>query len=103
MRIFAAILTVFVLLLSVAPVMAHSKEIKKEKHCCKNKKTEEKKDHCCDKGCNPFLTCCGGMGFTLQKNEIVFQEIFQSDKTSNFHYQATHSTYNNELWIPPKV
>ncbi len=103
MRLLASILTVFVLLLSAAPVMAHSKEIKKEKHCCKSKKTEEKKDNCCDKGCNPFLSCCGGMGFTFQKTDIVLQENYTAEKSSNYHYHATHSNYTNELWIPPKV
>lgn len=103
MRVFASILTVFVLLLLAAPIIAHSKEIKKEKYCCKSKKTEEKRDNCCDKGCNPFLSCCGGMGFTFQKTEIVLQENFHSEKTFNFHYQAINSTYNNKLWLPPKV
>jgi len=103
MRFFASILTTLVLLLTAMPNVAHAKEIKKEKHCCKSKNTEGKKDNCCDQGCNPFLSCCGGMGFTFQKIEIILQENYLAKKSSNYYYQATHSTYSNELWLPPKV
>ena len=65
--------------------------------------TEEKKDNCCDKGCNPFLSCCGGMGFVLQKIEIALKKMYPSKESANYHYQTIHSTYSNDLWLPPKV
>ena len=103
MRFFASIVTLFVLLLTAMPAIAHAEEIKKEKHCCKSKKTEEKKDNCCDKGCNPFLSCCGGMGFVLQKIEIALKKMYPSKESANYHYQTIDSTYSNDLWLPPKV
>jgi hypothetical protein len=103
MRFFASILTVLVLLLTASPIVAHAKEIKKEKHCCKSKKTEEKKDNCCDKGCNPFLSCCGGMGFILAKSDFSLQEISHLKDDNNYAYLAIHSSYFNGMWQPPKI
>ncbi len=91
------------MLLSAAPVAAHGAEIKNEKHCCKKKKAEETKNHCCEKGCNPFLSCCGGMGFILQKNELQFTSRGYLEKELNFRYLASKSNYVNDLWQPPKI
>jgi hypothetical protein len=103
MRLFASILTVLVLLLTAAPNLAHAKEIKKEHSCCKTKKTAKKDHDCCSQNCNPFLSCCGGMGFILSKSDVQLQTLKLAKENNEYRYVAMHSNFFNDMWQPPKI
>ena len=78
---------------------------KKEYSCCiTGLETENSSENdCCENGCNPFINCCGMMGF-IPGNPI----LFSVSKTTIF--QLISDTYRDpisdciiDIWQPPKV
>lgn len=89
----------------MSPVHAHhSNKIKTEK-CCQKKTSKKDSNHkdCCDKGCNPFLSCCSLMGFTIEIFEPTYL-IKSIDKSPlNFTYNEMLSAFEGKAWQPPKI
>lgn len=95
---------VLILLLNAAPSHAHAPTEKKEQSCCKAKKTDtNKKKDCCENNCNPFVRCCSFMGFSVEKSELPLFTKVEKKTANNFHYTSMLSSYESELWQPPKV
>lgn len=81
--------------------------------CCKKDqvsessptKTDENHQNSCeDNGCNPFINCCGSMGFVGEKRqEFSFDQKKQFHEL-NFGYNSMHGTILlHEILDPPKV
>ncbi|MCX6180671.1 MAG: hypothetical protein NT150_01910 [Bacteroidetes bacterium] len=107
MKIFAAILSLFVLFLSAVPVKAHEEESTKKHSCCKVQKEVPNNKHtskgCCDKGCNPFLSCCSMMGFIPQESNLTFKKELISKEKFELYSENAISRFKGEAWHPPKV
>lgn len=117
MRLIAAILSVYILLLSVQPALfiiptATAKE-KKVMTCCVKKHhkadcgKEEKKD-CCDRGkCNPFFSqcpICALVAVTGNKfPELKFTPVYNIKAQFFSRDQHMKGDYSADLLRPPAV
>lgn len=64
---------------------------------------EKEDDGCCEKGCNPFLNCCGMMGFVP-----IYPASFSLPNTPEIFtitdfYLSPASTFSGDIWQPPRV
>ncbi len=106
MKSIALILTFLVLSMVTIPAISSFNDNDEEKHaCCVADQDSENssKDDCCEKGCNPFINCCGMMGF-IPSNPLFFQDSKATsfEKVSD-HYLDPKSDCSLEIWQPPKV
>jgi hypothetical protein len=99
----------FIILSMVAfPAMSMDKNVPSAlSSCCTSSGDSQEesptKDDCCNKGCNPFVNCCGMMGFML----TPFQEIAPTTLTTvhaeSDDYLDPQSQCAIDIWQPPKV
>lgn len=114
MKLKAAILLLLFAFTIFNPVIGNVNGEEAKHECCKasqqvNSETPSKNQNnqdsndCCNNGCNPFVNCCGMMGFVVVDQ---FQlEEFQSFSEKEFidTYQSIYSNHEQVIWQPPKV
>ncbi len=107
MKFVATILSLFIIILLVAPVSAlKSISSTKEPHtCCKSKKQpkQEEKGHCGSKSCNPFVSCCSMMGFIPVTYHLQLKQADQLSENTFNYYSINLIGFSNENWHPPKI
>lgn len=113
MRVFAFILAILVLFLSVKPAASakHSEEAI-EQACCEEEcgvnedKQEpvEEEDDCCGDFCNPFQACCAQLVYSATNSVSIAPVIALSDK-KEFALQDFRllPQYSADFWQPPRL
>jgi hypothetical protein len=106
MKGFAFILSLLVLSIVTIPIVNTSGENNEKEHACcvlDHESENPSEDDCCENGCNPFINCCGMMGF-IPGNPMQFTV----SKTTFF--QLISDTYRDpisdciiDIWQPPRV
>ena len=79
--------------------------------CCELKKDSPVSDespsnssnNCCEDGCNPFVNCCGMMGFIISDVVQLHQRTLQWSFQKIDFYQNPISDFNIDIWHPPQV
>ena len=111
MRFVAIILAALFLSLTLEP-MADMVDWEEETHCCGHTasdcSTEEAPDLPVDQGendcnsCNPFISCCGQMGFLIPDN-LDINSLSNRVQLSDLSYRNTVSSQAvHSIWNPPK-
>lgn len=102
----AAILSLLVFSMVVLPAFAMKNNPEKPiSSCCTSDQQENDSgsDDCCDKGCNPFVNCCGMMGF-LPKSAIKLVPVLAPMQGTVLDtYLEPASNYTVNIWHPPQV
>lgn len=95
------------------PIVGKENETDAKHSCCKaisksssdipfSSDNQDKKD-CCNNGCNPFMNCCGMMGFVVV-DPIQIGSIQLNSKKENIDtYQSIQSNHEQVIWQPPRV
>jgi len=92
-------------MITLPTIISYENSRGNEMSCCVDDlgSDEIPKDDCCENGCNPFVNCCGIMGFmisdplTLKEGKIKhFNELFDL-------YSGETARYIPIYWQPPKV
>jgi hypothetical protein len=112
MKIFAATLVFYILLLSVIPVLSSFKVTGKKEQCQKTcchlskpceKKSDNKKDKGCPQGqCSPFFGCTK-MQIVIPTFAALTSKQIVLDEGNSFFVQSYVSTSLASVWHPPKV
>lgn len=81
-------------------------------NCCQQKHqevdteppiTSDSDSDCCGNGCNPFVKCCGFMGFVIVQSLSFELLALRSEKEITANYPSIRSQYQGSIWEPPKV
>ncbi len=112
MKIFAATLGFYILLLSVIPVLSNFKVTGKKEQCQKTcchltksceKKSDNKKDKGCPQGqCSPFFGCTKMQIVVPTFAALISKQIVLGERIS-FFVQSYVTTSLSSVWHPPQV
>jgi hypothetical protein len=90
---------------TMAVPMINSTVLENEHSCCVSDHDDgtSSKDNCCENGCNPFINCCGMMGFILEE-KLQFKTLLTAniDVVSDT-YMDPKSNFELDIWEPPKI
>jgi len=110
MKIFSLLLSLMVFSMVFLPdgsMESHSDQA--QSSCCSvasnqpSDNTSNDDDGCCEKGCNPFLNCCGMMGFVPVNRTDFSVEKSIKTRTTTDYYISPESFFFGDIWQPPKV
>ena len=113
MKLIAGLLALFVLYMSVQPeidaiLSLANTECCSSDHCSaiaeQRASEEDQDDNCCGNGwCNPFLTCCAGMGIALNFTTLEILVFESSVEKIGGYESAVQSQFAPDFWQPPKI
>jgi len=113
MKILAAILSLYVLVLSVAPAAVELLAFETKVHCCEDSCSASGSDEesremaddlgCCQEGCNPFISChcCHGF-FAPELPEVKPVFSFKISKVPEIP-EFQDLVFLHSVWHPPKA
>jgi hypothetical protein len=113
MKVFAFILAILVLFLSVKPAASakHSEEITEQsccdKECGANESEQEpveEEDDCCGDFCNPFQACCAQLVYSAT-NCVSIAPVMTLSGKMEFALQDFRllPQYSADFWQPPRL
>lgn len=111
MKIYALLLSLVVLFLSVKSVVEPAALLKEVDACCKEKvvchdAAENQKDehNCCNDLCSPFQPCCPYVAFSTMITTAIEQSKFSplGEKCFSLYNVSFVSKYTSDFWQPPK-
>ena len=83
-------------------------KVEVKQHCEASSTTDQKENddredsNCCNNGCNPFVNCCGFMGFVIVQPYSFEVGAVESVRLKMDVLQAETSAYQGSVWEPPK-
>lgn len=105
MKIFAAILALFILSLSAnvfGEIECYCEKYEVAVNMDNNSQNSD--DDCCTGGCSPFNTCNTCSGFTISPASHVAKPALNiKHSTPIFHTQQFISAFYGSIWQPPKI
>jgi len=110
MRYLSCILSLYILFLTVSPVLLVAKEVNTKtvhcgKSCCSDqaqKKGNEEGNDCCKTLCNPFMVCCNCPALTPQVKPFAVSFVYSERKYCCLNETFSFS-YQSDCWHPPKM
>lgn len=114
MRLFAFIMSIIVLTLTIEPgINSLLSRTSVETACCDNcSKPDNKKDNkkqptdhnkTSDNSCNPFQSCSTCIGFTIESPIVNFTIQTQSNIELSLLTHQISSQFYPDFWQPPKI
>lgn len=109
MKILSIVLSVYILALVFLPILELGGKGTQTQSCASScsivldGKNSPSNDNGCDDICNPFMSCCTCLGYSITENILSGEMPKTPNSVDTFYSQIIFSPFSHSIWHPPQL